>query len=122
MGAITSRIVWAKLTFEGWHSWPDAPEHRFYLRSSHRHLFHVTVEVPVTHDNRQIEFHDLLDKAKVAVADLPRSLGSMSCEQIAVHIGERVRETMVVPWVNVVVSEDGEVGASVTVEPLLGRD
>ena len=49
----------------GFHCWPQAPERRAYLRNPHRHLFYVTVACIVSHDEREIEFHDLLDEARM---------------------------------------------------------
>lgn len=92
-----------------YHNWPDAPEHRAYLRSLHRHTFNIAVECVVTHNDRQVEFHDLLDAAirawppsnveetqmtipnnAIRVIYAP-TLGAMSCEMIATHIGEELR-------------------------------
>lgn len=92
-----------------YHNWPDAPEHRAYLRSLHRHTFNVVVECVVTHSDRQVEFHDLHDAAirawppsnvEETQMGLPNgdirviyapTLGAMSCEMIATHIGEELR-------------------------------
>lgn len=107
------RWVVVRHAVPGFHRWEHAPENRAYLRATHRHVFHVEVRVEVTHDNRDIEFHDLLD----AVADsLPRNhdWGGRSCETLARIVAERVRALMQLPEhrpVRVSVFEDNEVGA-----------
>jgi hypothetical protein len=66
---------------EGFHRWPQAPLERAYLQDRHRHVFHIEVKVQTFHDDREIEFHDLLAWAK---ATFPGGeLGVMSCEVIA---------------------------------------
>ena len=103
--------IWVRFTAEGWHHWPGAPEHRAYLGVSHRHLFHVRVEVPVSHDQRDIEFHDLLDTARELWGDGDHQ--GRSCETLARELGEALVRLLPVAWVEVEVSEDGEAGATV---------
>lgn len=105
-----SVTVWATTRLEGWHLWPAAPEPRDYLAARHRHLFHVRVTVPVLHDDRDVEFHDLLDVIALA---WQREWGPSSCELIAKTLAGRM--TLSLPnaaWIEVDVSEDGEAGAT----------
>jgi hypothetical protein len=53
--------VWTTFTAPGFHRWPGASGQRSYLADLHRHLFHITVHVGVTHTDRDVEFHDLQD-------------------------------------------------------------
>lgn len=102
----------------GLHCWPGAPEHRGYLRVPHRHQFGVRIETIVTHDDREIEFHDLRDRG----VDLVRALaanegellnfGSMSCEMIARDLGSALCDELRRSF-RVTVDEDGECGATV---------
>lgn len=104
--------IFVTFTVDGFHKWSDAPERRAYLRDRHRHLFHVRVETQVEHDDREIEFHDLLDDAR---ANCPGGeLGDSSCEMIGQRLGMYLSEKYRRPF-RVAVSEDGEVGASVLV-------
>lgn len=101
--------------FVGWHYWPDAPEPRAYLRSSHRHEFHVEVCAAVEHDDRDIEFHDLKDEVDRL---LPRGdLGAQSCEMVGRSLCEGLALTYGdrIAWAEV--WEDGECGARVYAEP-----
>jgi hypothetical protein len=108
--------VWVTDDFDGMHAWPNAPEHRAYLRNLHRHLFHVRVGVDVKHDDREVEFHDLLFQLGTDIAALDvKNLGS--CEQIAAELAERMSLRHPKRRVEVDVSEDGECGANVVYVP-----
>lgn len=104
---------------EGWHNWPEAPEHRYYLRASHRHIFYYEVRVGVRRDeyDRGIEFHDLLDYCKGQTKGT--QLGANSCEMLAEAMGHSVQQWLLgqdlgLRIVQVTVSEDNECGATVT--------
>lgn len=109
--------VWVTHTFPAWHSWPGAPIGRSYLATDHRHLFHVRVELPVAHDDRDVEFHDLLD-ALTETCDAYRGIhvGGKSCEMLAREIGEALAGRLLLSTLLVSVSEDGEAGATVRIE------
>ena len=94
---------------QGRHRWPRAPEHRKYLSHEHRHLFHVECGVQVKHDDREIEFHDLLDVAQKHFA----LVGEMSCEMAAKQLLERLKLRYPERAIYTQVFEDGECGARV---------
>lgn len=113
--------VFTTFDFVGFHRWPDAPHEVNYLQDLHRHLFKVRIDVSVEHHDREIEFHTLkrylLDfiRAVWSVShdtDYEASLGSMSCEQMALEIMDNLRITYPDrPYYRVEVSEDGENGS-----------
>jgi hypothetical protein len=105
--------IFVRFTAEGFHRWSDAPEHREYLTHLHRHLFYVEVRCNVTHDDREIEFHDLLDAAKALFKSIDMS--EKSCEQMARNLGEELAKQYHRSF-TVEVSEDKECGAKVVVE------
>lgn len=115
-----SQIV-VRMEFMATHRWPDAPQHRAYLSYFHAHVFKFEGRAPVSHADRQIEFHDLRTLLYEAVAKIanyhlngPATFGDLSCEQI----GEKILET--VPSLSsVVVSEDGYFDAEVFQETRL---
>ena len=100
----------------GLHQWPAAHEARAYLRAPHRHLFYVRVTMAVTHDDRDVEFHDLaawvtaaLDGRYPAYDYDPTLIdfGASSCEHIATQLARdlNIRDL----WPDAVsVSEDDE--------------
>jgi hypothetical protein len=112
--------IFVRFVGEGWHSWPDAPERRGYLASSHRHLFHIEARTTVEHDDREIEFHDVRDQIEVLwnlIAGPKRDLGSASCEMLAGRIGRHLCEWSGGRYWSVSVSEDNECGATVASGP-----
>ncbi len=115
-----SARVWVTRSFVGFHHWPDAPDGRNYLGKRHRHLFGVRVEVPVRHDDRDVEFHDLsrlvedtCERMGDGGAQGGRELGAMSCEAIARLIAQEVVLAFHCGEATVHVDEDGECGATV---------
>lgn len=105
--------IFVSLDFPGFHRWPMASGERSYLSQRHRHLFGVRAEVAVTHDDRDIEFHDLSDAVRAWWGPAPREWGEASCESIAhqlvAHLAEKGLHV-----ISVMVSEDSENGATVT--------
>lgn len=112
--AILSRKIWVTHREPGFHNWPDAPEGREYLAADHRHLFGFRVEMAVAHDNREVEFHDLIDHvAELAPAVI---LAGGSCEMMAQRMGDELVGAYD-RQVEVTVDEDGEAGATITMTP-----
>ena len=101
----------ARFTAPGFHRWPGAHAGREYLAQRHRHLFHVEVKTLVAHDDREIEFHDLLDAAKEQFGE--GEFGDLSCEHLARRLAEALAKIFERPF-TVSVFEDGEVGAEVS--------
>lgn len=94
-----------------WHRWPDAPPHRYYLSLEHRHKLDIRVELEVFHNDREVEYHDLLDflEGKIPSGDI----GWESCEMVAQGIVEAIQDEYPGRVVMVTVMEDGENGARV---------
>lgn len=97
------------LRVEGVHCWPECtfPEVVF-LKSPHRHVFHVQAKKTVSHLDRDIEI--IMLKRKIQnhlLAKFNGDFGSMSCEMIAEHL----LNTFGLNYCSVL--EDGENGAEV---------
>lgn len=105
--------IFIRFTFAGFHRWEGAPAHRSYLATRHRHLFGVEVKCLVNNDDREIEFHDLLDESKAFFTEPER--GNQSCEMMARALGEFLAKRHQRSF-SVIVSEDGECGAQVYTE------
>lgn len=116
--SFSSSIV-IRTQFEGYHRYPDAgsidPRIKF-LEDRHRHMFHVTVKIAVTHDDRELEFF----LCKWAIQEFIRSseMNHKSCEMIAKEI---IQEHLIPSYghrqYEVTVSEDGESDGIVTYNP-----
>lgn len=121
---MTPSVIFVTFQESGFHNWPDAPTERSYLASRHRHIFHVRVETTVDHDDREIEFHDLIDRAKPAFRNLrlpkkgstDNDFGGQSCEILARRLGTSLADYFNRAF-TVTVSEDGECGATVSIDP-----
>jgi hypothetical protein len=73
----------------GFHQWETAPEAVKYLRSLHRHVFHVELEISVYHNDRELEYHMVLGAMNKFIDS--EMLGAMwnnrwSCEDMAFKI------------------------------------
>ena len=104
-------------TFEGFHRWPAAEGVRGYLANDHRHLFHVRAELETFHDEREVEFHDLLTLTRQARGRTVPYRSTLSCEAIARLIGEQIEDAYPGRHLSVTVTEDGENGARIDFTP-----
>jgi len=112
MTYIYNRTITVKWFVDGFHRWPHATRHRAYLGDRHRHRFGFSVTVPVGHNERDIEFHDLLDYC-TGLFMSPYEFGDRSCETIATEVCANVTNQFGVQHVTVSVDEDGYVTATV---------
>ena len=105
------KIVWVTTIFEAFHRWKDAPQDVEFLRDYHRHLFHVKVGVLVNHGDREIEFFQFKRRLEDIIENTwaGKRLNE-SCEMIAEDLLNFLDASFVT------VSEDGENGATVSVE------
>lgn len=109
----TYTTVWSHVQLIGFHHWPEAPDPRAYLRSRHRHTFHVTPRVRVDHENRAVEFHDLRDHVKAWWGITDREWGAASCEKIAADLAAHLTG-LGLTVTAITVAEDDEDGATIT--------
>lgn len=115
------RKIWVTFQKYGIHNYPSAPEDVSYLRHPHRHLFKFKVTISVEHDDREIEFHQLLNYCLSLYNENILVCAYKSCEMLA----EELLKSLVVKYetdalsrsYEVEVSEDGECGAIVTYAP-----
>lgn len=114
--------VWARTSFVGFHAWPQASKfttNRGYLEAQHRHRFGVRADLLVGHDDRDVEFHDLLEQVNRWVDRWPnrpgggKDLGARSCEHLAIDLGEHLDRVWPGLVAEVTVTEDDECGGTV---------
>lgn len=80
-------------SFYAYHHWPEAPDHREYLRTPHPHTFTVCVQFFLldAEGSRVLEFHDLVDAVRSTMRDFEEDkTTTASCEQYAKIIGSRL--------------------------------
>jgi hypothetical protein len=116
MVVATETVIIVRLQMDGIHCWKDAAEKMpsmAFLANPHRHMFHISVEKLVKHDDRDVEF---IKFKRDIIAYLRRQfgddngvlqLGSMSCEMLAKQLLGRFDLEMAQ------VEEDGENGARI---------
>lgn len=89
-----------RTSFEALHHWPDCPfEDVDFLRSPHRHIFHVEVKIE-TFADRGIEFirHKRFVDALIDDWYRGKNLGPKSCEVIAQELAEKLEASSVIVW------------------------
>lgn len=98
-----------KTSFEGIHSWPQCPyKDVSFLTYPHRHIFHVVLKIPVTHNDRDIEIIQTKKAVDSYIEDIfGMNLGRKSCEDLA----QELLEVFEACYVSVL--EDNENGAEV---------
>ncbi len=109
----TMTTIIVTLQVEGFHKWAKAQEvlpEVGFLSDRHRHIFHITCEKDVNHDDRDIEI--IMFKRKIAKYisakwGEPAEFADMSCEMIAKHLMAEFKLRCCT------VLEDGENGSSV---------
>lgn len=110
---IRSKVfVEIRTSFIGFHAWPDAPEDVAFLRTRHRHVFHVRARKEVLFLNRSIEFFTLKNKITRYIHDHypDGELYNLSCEMFALGLAD------VFDLAECEVSEDGENSGIVMIE------
>lgn len=96
----------------GWHSWPTATKPRRYLADLHRHRFHVEVEVPIDHYDREVEFHDLMDLVHAWWGPENNQEDRGACEAMAAGLARFIDVKLSRTPTRVAVGEDGEAWAT----------
>jgi hypothetical protein len=108
------KFIWVTFQRKGYHYYPDAPEDVKYLRDSHRHLFKFKVTFGVRHTNRDLEFHQVLNKLESWYDTGTLELNGKSCEMIADDLYARIVDEYsdgIPRELRIEVSEDGECGS-----------
>ena len=108
-------FIIVRFQYEGFHFWKDAPNEVDFLRKPHRHLFHAEVQLPVIHNDRQLEFFIVKRFLQNFVdSTFDFDLGQKSCEMMCEEILIAVQKKFgLQKGVSVYVSEDGENGSMV---------
>ena len=105
--------------FVGFHCWKEAPMEVGFLKFSHRHIFHVEAKIPVTHDDRQLEFFlvkDFLDTEIKVLFPIQQAAMPYSCEMIASKLLDTISDKYGIKKdLSVAVYEDGENGGMVEI-------
>lgn len=115
--------VIVRTQFEGIHQWDTCNLQKVnFLKNPHRHIFKVETILPVSHNDRQLEFFMLKDRIDKTLLELyPKHstfaklqiVSSRSCEMVAQEILTKLKD---LEPISVSVFEDDENGAIVVNE------
>jgi len=97
-------------SFVAIHCWPEAPESERYLRSQHRHMFEVRIQIEVFHADREIEYYNFKKQLQIFLMLMPKYLTS-SCEMYCDIIATMIKAKYPKRDLVVKVLEDGMEGA-----------
>ena len=97
--------------FVAYHYWENAPPMYSYLKSIHRHEFHLTIKLRVNSDDREIEFCEFKNELnEYLIENHVERTGPESCEQLCKEIYEAFNHLSIV---YIRIMEDGENGSEV---------
>lgn len=103
------KYIFVTTQFEGYHSYPGAPEDVSFLRNEHRHIFKIKVWFSIVGDNRELEFFQV--KRKIENCLDTSNLNNMSCEMISNNLYSQLSDFYPGREIRIEISEDGENGS-----------
>lgn len=114
-----SKKILIKFNLPGFHYWAEAKN---FLQDKHRHQFYWEIEIPVTHDNRDIEFIEMKERMIAVIKDFYPTqtyngvnmgvlFNKRSCETIAEECWDLFSQELEVKASKITVLEDNENGA-----------
>jgi hypothetical protein len=103
--------IWITTQFEGFHSYPNAPNDVKFLRYQHRHIFKLKIYIEVFHNDREIEFFQFKKFIEDFIKKNKLKLNNLSCESISDTIWAVIYNKYQEREIYIEVSEDGENGS-----------
>jgi len=120
---VAKRMIWVTFQREGIHKYPGADTDPklatsdeydvSFLGFPHRHIFHFTVAIQVTHNDRDIEFIQFKRWLGNSFKSGVMQLDHKSCEMICDDLYEFIASRYPNRDIEITVSEDGENGATI---------
>lgn len=111
------RKIWVTFQKAGFHRYPAASEDPRladvnYLANKHRHLFKFWVEIEIFHNDRELEFHQVLNYCE-SLYEGPLDIDFKSVEMLADDLYVKLAEKFPGRFIAIQVSEDGECGCRI---------
>jgi hypothetical protein len=110
-------IKWIWVTFQkvGFHKYAAAAtdpslQDVSYLGSRHRHLFKFRVQIEVYHNDRELEFHQVLNFCESLFATQTIDIDYKSVEMLSDELYENLSKQYPNRRMKIEISEDGECG------------
>lgn len=112
------RWIWLNFQKSGFHKYPAAATEKSledvsYLGSRHRHLFKFKVKIEVFHNDRELEFHQVLNFCESLYQDKHLEIDYKSVEMISDDLYDKLSEKYPNRSMVIEVSEDGECGCTI---------
>jgi hypothetical protein len=112
------RKIWITFQRAGFHRYPAASEDPklsdvSYLGSRHRHLFKFRVEIEIFHNDRELEFHQVLNYCESLYKDNHLEIDYKSVEMLADDLYLQLADKYPGRTMAIEVSEDGECGCRI---------
>ena len=112
------RWIWVTWQQKGFHKYPAAiTEEKLhdvaYLGNRHRHLFKFKVQIEVFHDDRELEFHQVLNFCESLYANKELDIDYKSVEMLANDLHSMLHNKYPNRDMVITVSEDGECGCTI---------
>jgi hypothetical protein len=112
------RKIWVTFQRAGFHRYPAASEDPklsdvSYLGSRHRHLFKFRVEIEIFHNDRELEFHQVLNYCESLYKDNHLEIDYKSVEMLADDLYLQLANRYPGRYIAIEVSEDGECGCRI---------
>jgi len=111
------RKIWVTFQKVGFHRYPAAGEDPrladvSYLANKHRHLFKFKVEIEIFHNDRELEFHQVLNYCE-SLYDGQLDIDFKSVEMLADDLYIQLAAKYPSRYMAIEVSEDGECGCRI---------
>ena len=111
------RKIWVTFQKVGFHRYPAAGEDPrladvSYLANKHRHLFKFRVEIEIFHNDRELEFHQVLNYCESLYQnqlDIDYKSVEMLADDLYIQLAAKYPER----YMAIEVSEDGECGCRI---------
>jgi len=112
------RKIWVTFQRAGFHRYPAASEDPSlsdvsYLGARHRHLFKFRAEIEIFHNDRELEFHQVLNYCESLYKDNHLEIDYKSVEMLADDLYLRLANRYPGRHMAIEVSEDGECGCRI---------
>jgi hypothetical protein len=110
-----TKWIWVTFQKVGFHKYPAAASDPnlsdvSYLGVRHRHLFKFKVQIEVFHNDRELEFHQVLNFCESLFANQTIDIDYKSVEMLSDDLHEKLIEKYPGRRMKIEVSEDGECG------------
>ena len=115
--ATAKRWIWVTFQKAGFHKYPAAEtdltlQDVSYLGNRHRHLFKFKVQIEIFHNDRELEFHQVLNYCE-SLFDKTIEIDFKSVEMLADDLYVQLAAKYPNRYMKINVSEDGECGCEI---------